>query len=931
MPELARIEALLAAARAGHGGSLVVRGEAGIGKTALLAVARERAIDLRVLSACGVETESQLPFAALIQVLEPVVDLRDRLPAPQASALASALTLGPPAQGDRLAVCVATLGLLRAAAEAAPVLVLIDDAHWLDAASAECLSFAARRLGGTPIAMLLAVRDAEPSPVGFDELPSLRTPPLDLADACTLVHATAPDLIATVRDAVVALAAGNPLALIEVTSQLSADERAGRTSLPEPLHPAGRLAGVFERRLGTLPADARSAVLVAATLGSGDVATIWRACDALGVDRTALEHAESAGLVRLVAGQLTFAHPLLRSTAYHVAPEPRRRDVHRAVAAVVEGARRAWHLAAAAAGPDEDAAYALQEAGAAAAARRGYAEAAAAYERAAALSPELERRARRLMRACNAHIVAGAMERALALLDEVVGLDTPAARDPRVLHTRAILLIGTAQFTAGFAMVKNLAEMAVALADPVTAAFVLADAAMSALIVGDCRDALALAERAMPLLADAGSVRERAHVLAAWNGARVFRGEARAARAAMDEVTALVAQLDPLDWSVGVRTHALAIHLSNALEDYERARRIAGDVMAVLDDAGALGARSNPLSHAADAAHRMGDWDVAWRENAEAMALSEECRTDETLVRCLVMRARLAAARGLEQDARDLADRALAIADRCGIGSIPPYAHAAVGLLELGLGRIDAAIARLAPLEDAMAAVHGLLHPTIVPWRADLCEAYVMAGRMEDARRQAVALTAEAESAGGAAGQAMAARCRGWLDEDFATQFDAALSLDDARPMPFERARTLLAYGVRLHRARRRGEARRVLREAEEIFARLGATPWSERVAVELAAAGASRGPRRARSADVLTSQEVRVARVIARGHTIREAAAELFLSPKTIDFHLQQIYGKLAIRSRAELAAVAVDRGWIRVGDAGGPGPSSARPSGRG
>jgi DNA-binding CsgD family transcriptional regulator/tetratricopeptide (TPR) repeat protein len=910
--ELRRIDALIDAARRGLGGALVVRGEAGIGKTALLAAARERAADVRVLAASGVEIEAHLPFAALAQLIDPVLDRRDRLPAPQTAALAGALALGPPAPGDRFAVCVATLGLMQAAAEDVPVLALVDDAHWLDPASAECLGFAARRLGGTRVALLLAIRDPERAAPGIEEIPDLEATPLLETDARRLLAATAPDLAAGVRDAVVAAAAGNPLALIEVAAQLTPAERAGRAPLPEPLRPTGRLGAVFERRVAALPPDAREALVVAAAAGGGDVATIWQACRALGVDERALEAAEAQGLLRLASGRLAFAHPLVRSAAYHGASRPRRRAVHRALADAIQGDRRAWHLAAAAAGPDEEAARALQDAGAAAAARRGYAEAATAYERAAELSPEPDDRARRLRRASGARVVVGHLERSLALLDEIAALGTPTAQDPRLVHMRSLLLIGTGQFAAGFAMLKALAEAAAGVADPTMAAFLHADAAMAALIAGDCRETLALAERAAALLGDADDPRARAHVVSALSAGRVFGRQAAAARADLDRTRALLVQLDPLDWTVGLRIHALAIHLCNALEEYEQARAIAGAALAVLEDAGAVGARANPLSHAADAAYRLGEWDVAWRETAEAIALADETRADETLVRGLVHRARLLAARGFEAEAREHAERALTIAERSGIGTIAPYVRAALAFLDLGLGRVDAVIARLEGFGEVVATVHGMVHPSIIPWRPDLCEAYVMAGRLDDARREAAVIADEAEAVGGTAGRAMAARCEGVVATAFDEPFERALALDRMRPMPFERARTLLAYGARLRRARRRAEARRVLHEAEEIFVALAAAPWGDRVAAELRAAGAVRRPPRAAARDELTAQETRVAAALARGLTIREAASELFLSPKTVDFHLQQVYGKLAIRSRAELAVVAVERGWI-------------------
>jgi DNA-binding CsgD family transcriptional regulator len=914
--ELARIDTLLRGASSGAGEALVVAGEAGIGKTVLLDAARQRASVQRVLATCGVEAEANLPFAALAQLLEPLLDRIDRLPAPQAAALRGALALAPPAPGDRFAVCVAALGVLKEAARETPLLVVVDDAHWLDPASLECLAFAARRLAGQRVALLFGLRDGEHAPRGLTALAAVRPAPLADDDARRLLDAHPSRLASGVCDAVIDAARGNPLALQEIAAGLTAEERAGRTPLPEPLRSGERSAAVFERRIGALTRVARDALLVAAAAGGGKLAVVRAACEEAGIEARALEEAESAGLVRVAAGDVAFVHPLARSAAYHGADPPRRRTVHRQLAAVLTGERRAWHLAAAADGPDEEAARALQEAGAAASQRRGYVEAALAHERSAALSSDPEARGRRLLRACNGRVAAGQLEHANRLLEEAIALGTSIATDPRVLHTRSTLLIGIGEVGPGFTLLKELAEGAAQVADPVTAAFVTADTAMAALITGDCRETHDLAEQAAALLGDRGDARVRSLVLVCLAAGRAFRGEAAASREVMQEVDRLLVELDPLDWLVALRTQALAMHVWVALEEYERARRQGDAVLAAVDHAAALTARANPLSHGADAAYRLAEWDLASREAAEAIALAEETGYGEALVRALAVRARLAAARGLEAEARADADRVAQLAERAGMGATAVHCRATVAFLDVGLGRVEAAIARLESLRADVEGKHGLVHATIIPWRPDLCEAYVMSGRLEDARREALTLEREAAATALPASRALAARCRGLVArDDFAAHFEQALAYDRERPMPFERARTLLLYGSRLHRARRRAEARRSLREAEEIFAGLGATPWRERTLGELRAAGAVRRAERHRDRDALTAQEVRVAAAIARGLTNRQAGAELFLSPKTIDFHLRQIYGKLAIRSRAELARIAAQRGWLDTG----------------
>lgn len=917
--EQERIDALLRTARDAAGGVLLLRGEPGMGKSSLLEEAARRADDLRVLTARGLETETHLPFAALARLLAPVVDERRKLPDAQRVALESGLALGTPAPADRFAICAATLGLLRGLAEPTPLLVLIDDAHWLDAATADCIGFVARRVDQLRLALLLAARREDAIARGLGDLPELEIGALDDPTSDRFLRARLPELAAPVRRQVAAAAGGNPLALLEIAQSLSPEARRGEAPLPDPLPAFGRIGSIFSRRFESLGEEARRCLLFAAAAGDGDVAPVLAACRAAGLDPLRLEEAEVAGLVRLGDGRFSFVHPLARSSAYHAAAAPSRREAHRGLAAALGRERGAWHLSAAAIGPDEEAASALHAAGKAATARLGHADAAAAFERAADLSPAEDRRKRRLELALQARIVAGEMDRALGLADRFAETAGPQGllSNPLLQHLRGLLRIATGAFEEGFRDLQELAATVSAGDASPLSAFLLADVAMASLIGGDCRLCGTLADRAAAMLGEGAGDRERGHVLAAVAAGRIFTGDRDGARAAFDEVEPIVAHLDPLDWATGVRTHSLAIHVAVALDEHERARRIAADVLAVLDRAGAIGARANPLGHAADAAFRAGEWNTAWEESGEAILLAEETRADEILVRILPIRARIAAARGLDEEARHMAERAAATAARNGIGVVEPYATATLGFLEVGLGNAEGAIALLRGLGRRLSERHGLVHPTMIPWRPDLCEALVMTGRIEEARTVADELEDEARRTGGAAGRALAARCRGLVEDDYEPRFRAALEIDRQRPMPFERARTLLAFGTRLHRARRRSEARPFLREAEAVFDSLGATPWSERARAALQAAGSSRRSGRA-GRDEPTAQEIRVASAIARGLTIRGAATALFLSPKTVDFHLQQLYGKLSIRSRAELALIAAERGWLRAPGAG-------------
>ena len=910
--EAERLSALLAAADAGHGAALVLHGEAGIGKTALLASVRCRH-DGVTLVASATEAESRLPFAILHALLEPLLPGCEALPTPQRAALLGALALGPPEHGDRFAVCLATLSLLRAAAERASVLVVIDDVHWADRASAECLLFAARRLDGTRIAMLLARRDGERAPAGIDALPALRVEAVARAAARAIVADTGLGLVTAPCDAVLDAAAGNPLALRELAASLTVEERSGRQPLPEPIRPAGRLAHVLARRIERLPQGARAAMVVAAAGDGANLAEIRAACGRLGIAADALAPAQDAGLVTLGDGRVAFSHPLVRSAAYHLVARPsERRSAHRALAECSAPDRAAWHLADASDGPDDAVARALHDAALRAVERRGYVEAAAAYERAAALSVTPHTRARRLLRASGARVSAGQLEQALLCIEEASRLDVEVASDLRAQHTRAILLIGLARPREALEAMDRVASTELVAGTPALAAVVGADAALAAMIAGGYREALDRAEQAAALLDAASEPLARAQVLTCLAAARVYRGHAAGARALQEEVAVILDALDPLDWNVGMRTHTLAIDVWLALDEPRRALALAERILAHVGDAAAWTARANPLSFAVRAAYDTGDWRMAARLADETVLVAEESGSTDALQRGLLERARLAAARGDEPRARADLDRARTLAAEGAAGTAEIALRAGEGFLALCLGRARAAVDVLEPVAARLADEIGLLHATVIPWRADLVEAYVLVGRDEDARAAAARLADEAEGTGSDAARALAARCAGLVAADGGErELESALALHGTSALPFERARTLLVLGERLHRARRRSRARKALTEAQEIFAALGAEPWRARAAVLLGAASPAR--RRAGTGDdLLTARELRVAAVLATGRTVREAALELRVSPKTVDAQLRQVYAKLGIRSRAELALVAAERGWL-------------------
>jgi DNA-binding CsgD family transcriptional regulator len=900
--ELARLDDLLSALRRGRGSAFIVHGEAGIGKTTLLDALVERSTGaVVVLRACGAETEVELAFSALADLLAPVLGELDALPPLQAAALTGALALGPPVPGDRLAVCVATLGLLRAAAARRPVLVVLDDVQWVDASSRECVEYVARRAGGG-LAVVLAARDPwyASATVRF---PELALDPLDDDGAAELLRQWAPGLAPPVAAAITEAAAGNPLALVELPATLTTEQRSGVAALELPLAPAGRLHHAYAGRVETLAPSARQALLIAALHADGDLRVIATACRRAGTDVSRLAEAEASGLVRLSAEHVTFVHPLVRGTAYQDASAAERRAAHTALAAALRDDRRAWHLAAAAIGPDEGVATRLERLGGKASARRAYTSASVAFERAAQLTSHPEARSRRLLAAGHASSAAGTPDRALALLEEAA--DAAVSGDQRALaeHARGRLLVWRGRPAEAIRLLVEQARLA-APRDPALAAAMLADAANGATTTNQYLDAEKFARRAAALVRESDDPNARAPVLTVLGWVLTLRGRGAEARPVLEEAARLAEGLDELG------SHWPWLHLLLRARiphgEFERAQSECAALAAHAREAGALAMLTGAQMIAADVALRLGDWDSADELTLETIRLTGE--TAQPLMEgwVLITRARLTAARGRDEESRAAALAALEIAESRGVTTGLRFVHTALGFLHLCLDRVDDAVAEL---EAAERLVEGTGHaePTIAPWAPDLVEAYVRQGRLDEASLVLATLRRQAASTGSAVAAAAAARCRGLLENDFDAAFAQALELHDRRPMPFERARTLLAYGRRLHRARRRAEARERLRQALQGFEGLRAAAWTRQTEAELRSAGARR--RRGSQNGDLTPQELRVAMAVRRGRTNRQIAAELFLSPKTVEFHLRQIYSKLDVHSRAQLVAALAER----------------------
>jgi DNA-binding CsgD family transcriptional regulator len=894
--ERARLNGLLERARGGASAALVIRGEPGIGKSALLEDAVAAADGMTVLRARGVESESELSFAGLADLLGPVVSELGSLPPPQRVALAGALALGPPVPGDRFTLYAAALSLLATVAERAPVLVAVDDAPWLDAPSREALVFVARRLQEEGVVLLLAARSGEPvgsEPAGVAELV---LDGLDAGASAALLEqagAIAPEVAGRLFDAT----GGNPLALLELSRLLNDAQRSGAEPIEEPVPVGAGIERAFSHRIDALPAASRQALAMAAASESGALDELAAA----GLDLNALEPAEAAGLIAVADGRLTFRHSLLRSVAYRAVPAPEQRAAHRAIAAALEGERRAWHLAAAAVAPDEEVAAALAEAAGAARARGGPAAAMRAAERAARLTPEPRQRAGRLLEAAGDCARVGRPDRAQELLAEALEL----AEEPRlradVQHMRALI---EARSGAAAAAAELLGEEAarVEAIDPVRAATMTMAAVQPLFEAGENATGLATAQRGQALA-------ERAELPPMPAGlplamALLLCNERPAAQPMLHgAVDWLDHAEDP--WALGP---VLIFGIGQAfmwMEDHDRSRRLLESGIAQSRAWSAPGLMPYGLLCLCELEFRSGRWAHAYAAGTEAVRLAEETGQLNDKGYSLAVLARVEAALGHEKECRAHMAGSLEIVDLLGAEIVRGYVASTLGLLELGHGRS----------EEAAVALEGLAgflgerpagDPAVMQWPPDLVEAHVRLGRREDAEAVLAPFERAARHSGSRWASAAAARCRGLLapDDAFDEPFREAL---EHRAMPFETARTQLVLGERLRRAGRRVEARGELRDALATFERLGAQPWAERARTELRASGERVRRGSPTAAEQLTPQELQVALEVARGSTNREAAAALFLSPKTIEFHLRNIYRKLGIRSRTELVRLVL------------------------
>ncbi|SNT64215.1 regulatory protein, luxR family [Streptosporangium subroseum] len=881
--EQADIERLLAEAKTGQSGALVIRGQAGIGKSALLDYAAGRAEGMRVLRGVGIESEAELPFAALHLLLRTGLDRIHALPDAQATALNGALGLGDIAPENRLLVGLATLSLLSELAGDGALLCLIDDAQWFDQASIDALVFAARRLEAEGVAMIFAAR------AGFHAtgLPELRLGGLDGAAAAALLPA---DLLPQVRERLIEESDGNPLALIELPAALTAEQRAGRLSPVGAMPVADRVQEAFQTQIAALPEPARIALLIAAADGSGELETVVGA----GASLHGLESAERSRLIEIRGTIVGFRHPLIRAAAYQSAPVTRRLAVHRALAdaltssAAMDAAdRRAWHLAAASLGPDEDVARELEETAERARTRSGHAAIAAAYERAAELTADPVRRSGRLAAAALAASDAGLMGRAAALADSA----TPDVDDPDVIAA-LIQVRAHREFELGTPLAAGRIIMdgvsRVAAHSQEWAAWLLVEAIRCAWFAGDAR----LAEEAAASLRALPEVNSPL-VSGALGLTRLLSGDIGGGIELMGEAVDVYASA-----GLGVPgltfTASLCLPLGRAVL-YEE---ITGRVVADCRKSGMIGWLTSALQDHGLAQGWLCQYGEARAALNAGLRLAADLGHEHRISHITCSLAWVLAHQGDAEECRANAEEGVARANAQGLVPAAAIGRWALGLLELGLGRPDAALQQLEAIPSTGIAVLSA---------ADQVEAAIRSGRPEQAKEPLARYLAWARHVRQPSSDAIALRCRALVEEDEA-HFVDAVRLHEEDTQPYEQARTQLAYGEWLRRARRRADARAQLRGALEVFDRLGSELWAERARAELRATGdVPAAPRRADDPlSVLTPQERQVVRLAANGASNRDIAAQLFLSPRTVGYHLYKAFPKLGITSRAQLAAIA-------------------------
>ena len=898
--ECAAIDQLLEASARGESTSLVLRGEAGIGKTALLSYAAERRGRRTVLRIAGVEAESDMGFAGLEGLLRPITGKLDELPRAQADALSAALGLAPSGGSDRLLVSAAALSLIAAAAEDQPVLCLVDDVQLLDVASVEALLFSARRLGAEPVGMLFVVREGAGREIATPGLPEVRLEGLDVDAAVPLLEASAPGAVGPVREWLLAQAAGNPLALLELPSGLSAQQLQGRAALPETIRLTSGLRAAFVQRVKRLPAETQAALLIAALDDRDEVATVMRAADEAGLPADALDAAEHDGLLTIADGAVEFRHPLVRSALLESSTHSQRRAGHAALAAALSADqhadRRVWHQALASADADEEVAAALEASARRYESRAGHASAATAFARAAELSSSDGSRTRRLAAAAQAAWAGGQPDRARDLIARVLPL-APDGLRAELLYLRGVIEARTGDLRGAAAVLVEAAETS---ESPSLALDALSEAAEAASYAGESSQTVAIGARAGAT--EPHDEIDRFRVSALTGMAAELAGDYERSGRLLREAIQRAEQLqDPgaLVWASLLATMGLTGgNFADGLPHSSRA-------VAIARERGLLSMLPLALWAQANALLGLGRFNLARSAAEEGIRLASDFGHRSGAGWNLTVTALLDSLRGDESAARSHLDEAVQLAAIGGGTLILAQNEWMLGLLDLTLGRPDEATERLLPLT---AIERPEWNPLVGLWSIpDLIEAAARSGRLDETAEQFDRYTSWVKYSPSAPRRSVLARCRALVGGgDVRERFDEALA-PDSFVSPFLMARTELLYGEWLRRERQRREARPHLRRAADLFRQVGTTPWEDRAEGELRATGEKARERDPSTLDQLTPQELQIAGLVASGMTNRQIAGQLYLSPRTIDYHLRKVFSKLGVASRTELVRMGV------------------------
>ena len=887
---------LLTSIRDGHSTALVVRGEAGVGKTTLLHYCARQASGVRVVRVTGVEAEIELPFAALHQLCAPMLARLDKLPDPQQNALRIGLGLASGQPADRFLVGLAVLGLLSAVAEERPLLCLIEDAHWLDAASGQILGFVGRRLLAESVGIVFAVRTPHPTRY-FDGLPELLLSGLDGEAARTLLaRAVQGRMDIRVRDRIIAETQGNPLALLELPQQMSAAELAGGFEVPIPVDLPSRIQDQYARRVEALPKATRRLVLLAAADPAGDPTLVWRAAHKLKIGDDALGPAQGAELLEIGA-QIRFRHPLVRSAVYRAASLAERRRAHEALASVsdpeLDADRRAWHRALAAPGLDEKVAAALELSASRAQTRGGLAAAAAFLERAAALSTDPAERARRALAAAQAQHAAGAPVAALALLATAQAgpLAPLELAEAEVLRAEIAFTTNRGSDAAPLLLTaaRALESLNVTLARETYLDALTAAQFAGQLTPGVVRQ-VAEAARAAP-----ASLSPRASD-ALLDGLAVMITDGHAAAAPLLQKALREFRDGDITANGGFRWLWLAEEAAQELWNHDIWLEFADRQLQLVRDSGALAVLPLAFSAVIVAQIYAGELGTAGALIDEVQIATEATGSRLAPYGALI----LAAWRGRESELVPLVDATLTDVVARGEGIGVTTCHWVSALLRNGLGQYEQALAAARLVIEPPRRLDWPLNVTL----PEFIEAAVRTGHPLPAWEALERLTEITRPSHANWGLGIEARCRALLSEaDVAESlYQEAIERLGRTRVRGEHARAHLLYGEWLRREGRRVDGRTELRVAYDEFLGMGMEAFAERARRELLATGETVRKRRVDAPSELTPQEWQIASLARQGLSNPEIGERLFLSPRTVEWHLKKVFSKLGIKSRMGL-----------------------------